>query len=50
VSLLERCLLRLLRDAIARITRAEEAVADGEHDLARQILAELELDLERWSA
>jgi hypothetical protein len=40
-------LLELLRDAAARIIRAEEAIQDGDRDLARQLLRDLERDVER---
>ena len=40
-------LFELLRDASARIVRAQEALEDGEQALAWEILRDLELDVER---
>ena len=40
-------LFELLRDASARIARAQEALEDGEKALAWEILHDLELDVER---
>lgn len=42
--------LRLVRDAAARIARASDALADGESELATSILGDLEDDLHTWSA
>jgi hypothetical protein len=36
----------LLTDILARITRALDAIADGEYDIAFQILDDLVIDLE----
>ena len=50
-------LFELLQDASARIIRAEEALEDGERDLAWEILRDLEVDVvgglaawEGWAA
>jgi hypothetical protein len=41
-------MLEIIRDATARIVRAEEALEDGEHDLAWRILRDLEQDVAGW--
>jgi hypothetical protein len=50
-------LLQIVRDALARIVRAEEALEDGERRLAWELLRDLEEDVavalraweERWA-
>jgi hypothetical protein len=37
----------LLRDLLARVTRTHEALLDGDHGFAEQILADLAADLWR---
>ncbi len=39
--------LAALRDALARVVRAVDALADGDTGLACEILRDLEFDLER---
>jgi hypothetical protein len=38
-------LLLILRDALARLVRVEEAIEDGDHSLAWELLRDLEQDV-----
>lgn len=41
----DRDTLWLLRDAFSRVTRADEALTDGEHSFAKETLGDLAGDL-----
>jgi hypothetical protein len=42
--------LDVVRDAVARIVRLREALADGEFDIVEPIAEDLEHDLQSWLA